>query len=90
MSYSEPPTPTEVKPEDDVILSLPYCINNNNNSDVELCGVSDWDSHPENPLNWPAWKKSLQLGMLCSTSLLTYALPHPLNARLNKLTDLIF
>lgn len=49
MSYSEPPTPTEVKPEDDVILSLPYCINNNNNSDVELCGVSDWDSHPENP-----------------------------------------
>lgn len=30
----------------------------------------DWDDDPENPLNWPAWRKSVQLGMICTVSFL--------------------
>ncbi|KAF7560488.1 hypothetical protein G7046_g3656 [Stylonectria norvegica] len=30
----------------------------------------DWDDDPNNPYNWPAWKKALQVVMLSSTALL--------------------
>ncbi|KAI9155457.1 Polyamine transporter 4 [Paramyrothecium foliicola] len=31
---------------------------------------TNWKDNPENPLNWPAWKKALQIVMLSSTALL--------------------
>ena len=33
---------------------------------------TSWAQHQANPLNWPAGKKNLQLGMLCCSCLLRY------------------
>jgi MFS family permease len=33
--------------------------------------ITDWPNDPANPLKWPAWKKGVQLAMLCSASLVT-------------------
>lgn len=32
----------------------------------------DWENAPENPQNWSAWKKTLQVVMLSSTALQAY------------------
>lgn len=32
----------------------------------------DWENEPENPQNWSAWKKTLQVVMLSSTALQAY------------------
>ncbi|KAK7425165.1 hypothetical protein QQX98_000079 [Neonectria punicea] len=37
---------------------------------VEVAGELDWENAPENPHNWPAWKKLLQVIMLSSAALL--------------------
>ena len=34
--------------------------------------VIDWDKDPNNPLNWPAGRKALQVMMLSSAGLLAY------------------
>ena len=30
----------------------------------------DWNTSPENPFNWPSWKKALQVVMLSSSAIL--------------------
>jgi hypothetical protein len=34
--------------------------------------ADDWDTSLENPYNWPAWKKALQVVMLSSSAILAY------------------
>lgn len=34
--------------------------------------IKTWEIDQKNPLNWPAWRKGIQLAMLCSSTLLTY------------------
>ena len=36
----------------------------------EKDGVVNWDDDPQNPYNWPAWKKTVQVVMLSSIALL--------------------
>lgn len=35
----------------------------------------DWNDDPLNPLNWPSWKKVLQVVMLSSAGILALVLP---------------
>lgn len=34
---------------------------------------TDWDNHPTNPRNWPAWKKTMQMISISSMGFVTYA-----------------
>lgn len=45
--------------------------------EVKACDIIDWNDDPHNPMNWPAWKKTLQVMMLSSTALLAYVAPFP-------------
>jgi hypothetical protein len=40
--------------------------------DVEVTRpeTDDWNTSPENPFNWPSWKKALQVVMLSSSAIL--------------------
>lgn len=44
-------------------------------SRVEDADQLDWANAPENPQNWPAYKKALQVVMLSSAALLAYVEP---------------
>lgn len=47
------PTPSQVTD------ALPQEITEKTQHDVEPAGFPEWQHDPENPLNWPTWRKTI-------------------------------
>lgn len=64
----EEATSSSGSPENDAAVEQPE-------TGVKENDAVDWNDDPHNPLNWPTWKKMLQVTTLSSTGLLASVPP---------------
>lgn len=72
MPNNEPITSTKLEGKAQASSLIYQSDEANVNFKTTTDNFPDWADDPENPHNWPAWKKNIQLAMLCSIATVGY------------------